>query len=225
MKDRRSGESGSALRHADRCLAVIRSLLPSDVAVACAGLEDLAGPLHDVEARGLGSAVEARRHEFALGRTCARAALADLGLPQAAIPVGEHRAPVWPAAVVGSIAHSAELCVAAVANAHRYAGLGVDVERLQPLPAYVADLVVTDHERGVLQVGDEIVVFSAKETVFKVWWPLMRTWLGFEDVAVLLDHGAGTFTAQTRADAGSARLKGRFKLAEGMVFTALALPR
>src|SRR5262249_30820804 len=161
----------------------------------------------DVEARGLGSAVEARRHEFALGRTCARAALADLGLPDAAIPVGERRAPVWPAAVGGSVVHSPRLCPAPAGHAPRSSGVCVRVERLQPLPASVADLVVTDHERGVLQAGDEIVVFSAKETVFKVWWPLMRTWLGFEDVAVLLDHRAGAFTAQTRADAGTARFK------------------
>ncbi|MCA6104071.1 hypothetical protein J6525_37525 [Bradyrhizobium sp. WSM 4400] len=48
----------------------------------------------------MATAVVGRRHEFAVGRACAREALSELGVPPCPIPSGLHREPLWPPAVV-----------------------------------------------------------------------------------------------------------------------------
>ena len=53
------------------------------------------------ELRAIARATPARQREFALGRCCAREALALLGGPRVAIPVGRFRDPVWPFGYVG----------------------------------------------------------------------------------------------------------------------------
>ena len=117
---------------------------------------------------------------------------------------------------------------AAVAHAADLAGVGVDAEPLAPLPSGVLELVSTPDERACLaalpgaQHADR-VLFSAKESVFKVWWPLVRTWLGFEDALVTL-AADGTFVADLlRPDLGVPRLAGRWAARDGFVLTAVTL--
>ena len=97
-----------------------------------------------------------RLREFAHGRTCARLALARLGFPECAIPVGEHRAPTWPDAIVGSISHSGENAAAVVARKSEFQGLGVDLEVNEPLDLMVngtliarGEMVVVDGQFGL----------------------------------------------------------------------------
>lgn len=40
------------------------------------------------------------------------------------------------------------------------------------------------------------LVFSAKESVYKAWFPLTRRWLDFEEALLTLDPMNATFTAQ-----------------------------
>jgi len=72
-----------------------------------------------------------------------------------------------------------------VARSERFAGLGVDVERADPLTAAVAARVCTPRERERLAglpppPGSDWtkLVFSAKESVYKCYYPLARTPLG-----------------------------------------------
>jgi 4'-phosphopantetheinyl transferase EntD len=203
-----------------------RSLLPSSVAVSGAPMTAPAEPLFDIEAAALGDAVAARRHEFALGRTCARAALAAIEVAPVAIPVGDRRAPVWPPGVVGSIAHTRTVCVAAAARARDLRGLGIDLEEVQEMAPGVVDLVLTPEERDALEPGSELVAFSAKEAVFKLWWPLTGSWLGFEEVSLRVDPGTGTFRAAIAPRAADAptRLDGRYAVTAGSVVAAVTLP-
>ncbi len=69
-----------------------------------------------------------RQREFATGRTLARRALAAMGQPEVAIPIGPDRAPVWPEGVVGSISHTSTLCAVVLASRLDLRGLGVDLE-------------------------------------------------------------------------------------------------
>src|SRR5579862_3760621 len=55
-------------------------------------------------------AVAKRIHEFAGGRACARAGLAQLGFGLVALPMNADRTPRWPAGAAGSIAHTADFC-------------------------------------------------------------------------------------------------------------------
>ena len=40
------------------------------------------------------------------------------------------------------------------------------------------------------------LLFSAKESVYKAWFPLTRRWLGFEEADITIDPADGTFTAR-----------------------------
>ncbi|GEM00351.1 4'-phosphopantetheinyl transferase family protein [Cellulomonas terrae] len=186
-------------------------------------------PLHPSEEAGVADAVPARRAEYAAVRGCARTALRRLGLVDAAVPAGPDRAPVWPAGIVGSMTHVDGYRAAAAGRAQAWAGVGIDAELHAPLPPGVAPLVMSDDERAALAGTDpalcpDRVTFSAKESVYKVWYPVTRAWLGFEDVDVRL--GDGTFVARLgRAGLGTRVLHGRWAVGDGLVVTAVALAR
>ena len=217
----------------------VRDLLPSTVAVAVAGPADWSGTLLPAERAGLGDrAVPRRRHDFTAGRTCARRALAALGLPVTPLPAGPDRAPVWPAGVVGAITHTEGYCAAAVARATDMRAVGIDAEGHRPLtPGVRRKVCRPDEEADLVRLPSGLpwptVLFSAKETVYKVWYPLVGTWLGFPDARLTLDPDAGTF----RAEIAPARLAaapvpdppssitGRFAVDDALIRTAAVLAR
>ena len=40
------------------------------------------------------------------------------------------------------------------------------------------------------------LLFSAKESVYKAWFPLTGRWLGFEEADITIDAARGTFNAR-----------------------------
>ncbi|GEL95632.1 4'-phosphopantetheinyl transferase family protein [Cellulomonas composti] len=186
-------------------------------------------PLFADEEASVADAVPARRAEYAAVRGCAREALTRLGVGPVAVPSAPDRAPVWPAGTVGAMTHCVGYRAAAVGRADDWAGLGIDAEPLAPLPSEVAELVLSDHERAPLADLDpawcaDRVLFSVKECVYKVWSPITGVWLGFEDVHVRLEDGH--FVAQLRRpELGVDELHGRWTAHDGLILTALALPR
>lgn len=208
---------------------MLADLLPPGVVVAEAFGHPAAAPLLGDEEAAVARAVPARRAEYAAVRACARDALAAIGAGRPAVPSAADRSPVWPPGVVGAMTHCEGYRAAAVAHAETWLGVGVDAEPLAPLPDGVAPLVMSDHERAALADADpatcpDRVLFSAKESVYKVWSPAVGTWLGFEDVQVRLDDG--TFTAWLdRPGLGVGVLHGRWAVGDGLVLTALALRR
>ncbi|MEZ0449393.1 4'-phosphopantetheinyl transferase family protein [Cellulomonas sp. ICMP 17802] len=208
---------------------MIERVLPRGVEAAEHAGPPLPSPLDPAEEAGVASAVPARRAEYAAVRACARTALRRLGLDAVAVPAGPDRAPEWPPGIVGSMTHCAGYRAAAVALAGTWAGVGIDAEVLAPLPPEVLDLVMSPAEQAALAGTDpalcpDRVLFSAKESVYKVWSPVTHAWLGFEDVDVRL--GDGTFVARLRpAGLGVQVLHGRWAVGDGLVVTAVALPR
>jgi 4'-phosphopantetheinyl transferase EntD len=73
------------------------------------------------------------------------------------------------------------------------------------------------------------VLFSAKESVYKAWFPLTGRWLGFED-AELVPAADGTFRAGLRVPGpvvdgvALASFTGRWIVRDGLVITAIAVP-
>lgn len=166
--------------------------------------EDPADPfLFPEEAEVVARAVDKRRNEFATVRQCARTALAELGVRPAPILPGPKGAPRWPDGIVGSMTHCAGYRAAAVARASDVLSIGIDAEPAAPLDSGdVLDLVTDEKERTALarlgvrhpEVPWDRLLFSAKESVYKTWFPLTGRWLGFEDARVDLGPD-GTFTA------------------------------
>jgi len=208
--------------------AVLADLLPHGIEVAERHGPPVTVPLFDDEERAVADAVPARRAEYAAVRGCAREALRRLGVPDVAVPSAPNRAPVWPAGVVGSMTHCDGYRAAAVARSERWAGIGIDAEPCAPLPREVAELVLCDTERAPLADLDpawcaDRVLFSAKESVYKVWSPLTGAWLGFEDVHVHLD-GPEFVARLSKPGLGSDEVRGRWATGDGLLVTALALP-
>jgi 4'-phosphopantetheinyl transferase EntD len=222
---------------------VIEQILPPQAVAVDTRTDRLDIELSAAERATLGNAVEKRRHEFITARACAREALARLGLPPASIVGGERGEPLWPPGVVGSITHCAGYRGCALARAGELIGLGIDAEPNGPLPAGVLARVAVAQERTMLErlAGEEPAVhwdrllFCAKEAIYKVWFPLARSWLGFEDALLTLDRGqdgrVGTFQARLLVpgpplEGGSlATLSGRWLARDGLLLTAIALAR
>ncbi|MFV2103308.1 4'-phosphopantetheinyl transferase family protein [Micromonospora sp. LOL_024] len=216
----------------------MRDLLPPAVAVVVAQPDDWSGQLHAAELAHLGEgAVESRRRDFTAGRVCARRAMAALGLPPVAVPAAADRSPVWPAGVVGTITHTRDYCAAAVARSSEVRAVGMDAERHKELSAGVRRLICLPEEddwcaRLAPGISWPTVIFSAKETVYKIWHPIVGGWLDFHDALVHVDPDAGTFTARispARVDAAAAThppslVTGRFAIDGDLVRTAATLP-
>ena len=200
-------------------------LPPAVVAVeSFGGLPPRCG-LFTAEESAIATADSGRQAEFAAGRECAHAALAQLGAPAGPILPGRAGEPRWPAGVTGSITHCAGYRACAVARAADVVGLGIDAEPDAGLPAGLLASVAHGAERAWIArqaasapaVCWDRLLFSAKEAVGKLWYPLTGHWPGFGQLAVFPDP-AGTFDAQV---AGS-RLTGRWLAHGGLIVTAVA---
>jgi 4'-phosphopantetheinyl transferase EntD len=53
-----------------------------------------------------------------------------------------------------------------------------------------------DQKRDLPGVHWDRLLFSAKESVYKAWFPLAKRWLGFEEAVVTVDASTETFVAQ-----------------------------
>ncbi|MEU7042153.1 4'-phosphopantetheinyl transferase superfamily protein [Streptomyces varsoviensis] len=191
----------------------------------------------------IAKAVDKRRREFTTARHCARQALARLGLPPAPLVHGERGAPTWPAGVVGSMTHCDGYRAAAVARRADIASLGIDAEPHGPLPEGVYESVTLPAERrhlgGLAALRPDVhwdrLLFSAKESVYKTWFPLTGAWLDFEEAHLEFEAASGgaargTFAARllvSRDDPEGRALtgfQGRWLVRDGLVVTAIAYP-
>ncbi len=194
--------------------------------------------LWPVEARTVARATQRRRREFATGRACARRALARLGFPDCPVPAGPRGEPQWPEGIRGSITHCTGYRACAVARAETVAGIGIDAEPHAELPRGVLDAIAGPGERSrtqtLLQERPDIhwdrLIFSAKESAYKTWFPLVGRPVEFDEILIGLDPTAGTFQAAVRPRVGAyahrdpVQLPGRWLVRDGLILTAVTLP-
>ncbi|MFD3543682.1 4'-phosphopantetheinyl transferase [Streptomyces sp. NPDC058662] len=222
---------------------MITELVPAAVAAAWRLDDSEPVSLFPEEAAAVANAVDRRRREFSTVRLCARLALSALGVPPVPLVPGQRGAPRWPEGVAGSMTHCEGYRAAALARTADVWSLGIDAEPAGPLPEGVLDAVSRPGERRHLaelgarrpDVAWDRLLFSAKESVFKTWYPLARRELGFEEAEVdFAPDGsgrAGTFTARLLVRGpvvGESRLEcltGRWAARDGLVLTAIVLPR
>jgi 4'-phosphopantetheinyl transferase EntD len=224
---------------------VIEELLPDSVVAVETFGDDGYGdtPLQPGEEALVARAVTKRRREFTAVRACARHAMEKLGVPPQPVLTGEGGAPRWPDGLVGSMTHSDGYCAAALARAVHLASLGIDAEPHSALPDDVVPFVLLPEEadrlRGLAERRPEIhwdrILFSAKESVYKAWYPLTGKWLDFTEADITVDAGPG----QALSGRFSARLlvpgplvdgravgvfEGRWQVARETVTTAVTVP-
>ncbi len=212
---------------------LLRPLFDPSVARAIAAVEDAVAELSEVERGLIARAVESRRREFSTGRRLARRLLAERGLPPGPILRDDDRVPIWPSSVTGSISHSRDYAVVAVCDAKACFGVGIDIEPDEPVKPGIERIVCTDAERRWLdgEEGDDAargrrvkLFFSAKEAVYKAFYPRVRVFWGFHEVSLELAERRGGFVATLPASAGRAQVEGHFVRGHGMIVSGVLAP-
>jgi 4'-phosphopantetheinyl transferase EntD len=225
---------------------VINDILP-DAVSAVDTFDDHDVELFPEEERLVANSVDKRRKEFTTGRHCARAALAGLGIAPVPVLAGERREPTWPAGVVGSITHCKGYRAAAVGRTGDVWTIGIDAEPNEPTPPGVLEAIALPAELRMVArlaaAGDKVswdrLLFSAKESVYKAWFPLTRLWLDFSEADIEITpapgaapgvppHGTlharllvpGPVVGGRRVD----RFEGRWTVRRGLVATAITVP-
>jgi 4'-phosphopantetheinyl transferase EntD len=129
---------------------------------------------------------------------------------------------------------------AVVARSEELAAIGVDAEPHEALPPEVLTTVTVPEERERLErlaaqrptVHWDRLLFSAKESVYKAWFPLTGRWLDFEEASVdfgVPDGDAGSFYARLLvpgpvvAGITLPGFSGHWLVRDGLLFTAIAV--
>ncbi|WP_055525460.1 4'-phosphopantetheinyl transferase family protein [Streptomyces graminilatus] len=218
-----------------------------DAAYGAGGLGDMT--LYPEEEALVSRAVAKRVREFTLVRACARRAMEKLGVPPQPVLPGERGAPQWPAGLVGSMTHCEGYCAATLVRATDLASIGIDAEPHQPLPEGVLDSVALPtelaHLRALTAAGPgaggpavhwDRLLFSAKEAVYKAWFPLTGKWLDFSEADIAFTatgpgpHPYGTFRARLLVPGPVVdgrevgHFDGRWTVRHGLLATAVSVP-
>ncbi len=189
------------------------------------------------ERSALGEVGEARRREYTTVRHCARRAVRGLGVAPAPLLPGVRGAPRWPDGVVGSMTHCAGYRAAAVARLTEVGTLGIDAEPHAPLPEGVLGFIALPAESAQVdqlsrrhpEVHWDRLLFCAKEAVYKAWFPVTHSWLGFDGAMISLTSD-GTFHARILAPAppqqayAPQEFNGRWLAREGLLLACAVFP-
>jgi 4'-phosphopantetheinyl transferase EntD len=215
--------------------AELKALFPQVVTGAELARPEDAEPLFDEEQAAIARAVDKRRHEFALGRTCARRALAALGVARQALPANGDRSVRWPDEVWGSITHADGLCAAVAARRSDLAGIGIDAElrgRVTPkLWSHIAsarEIAWFESARDAALANERAtLLFSAKEAFYKAQFCVSRTFVNFHEVE--LEFSEEGFCVRLQNEIGGVFEKGRefygrYVLLSGHAVTGLCIP-
>lgn len=180
------------------------------------------------------AAVEKRQKEFFLGRDCAHQALSAFQMGHVPILKKKNRAPIWPDSMVGSITHSRNWAAAAVAETSKVGGVGIDLEDLRrTVNLDIQRHVCREREADWLaQFSEEQqdyylkIIFSAKESIFKCYFPISEIFLNFEDAEIVLNEEKSQFEFTLLRACGPGieigyRHYGTYQVADQMVLTAI----
>lgn len=216
---------------------MIERILPAQ-ATAAEAFEDPPGlTLFPEEAAVVANAVDKRRTEFTTVRHCARQALARLGHHAVPILPGPRGAPQWPDGLRGSMTHCQGYRAAVLGRTRDLASIGVDAEPDEPLPTGVLNRVALDRERAEVArlaashpgICWDRLLFSAKEAVYKTWFPLTGRWLDFTEADITITPDTGGFVARllvpgpVLAGREVSSFTGRFVVSDGLILTAIVL--
>lgn len=223
-----------------------RHLSCSDaMAIAFAAPRDRTASLFHEEHALAASLSGKRRDAFTTGRWLTQQLQHQVIGSAAAVRRGEDRAPVWPAGCLGSITHTHDLVAAAVIRESEARAVGIDLEQQGRVREHLFPRVLTPAERDRMSALAEdarrnlaTLIFSAKESVYKALNPLLKRYIGFQEVEVMLDARAfaapnatgssGPFWIRATAPAGLGmdlqEVRGCFWQDPDYVFTIVLLP-
>lgn len=213
---------------------MIKKILPDSVTVTSS--QDLHSdrPCYDEELALISKAVPKRRDEFITARYCARQALAQRSIYDTPILKGDNRQPLWPNGIVGSITHCKNYCAVALAESHQFHAIGIDSEPNAPLKKNIYHLIITDNELNHMEQNGlpeglcSKLIFSAKESVFKCYFPLTLQYLDFLEAEISFP-AEGQFKVNLLVPPPDKfpqfqGLRGNYLITDDHIHTALTLP-
>lgn len=213
------------------------SLLPPHVKVVTSEAWMWNTPVSPEEEATISRAVDKRRREFRAGRHAARVALEALDIRDFRLLPGKGREPVWPAGIVGAITHTGNYCAAAVASTEYSRGIGIDAEQNDPLKDELKPMICTPGELDWVAAQEAAgngwvskLIFSAKESIHKIYYPLNYYTLDFLDAELRIDIHQRSFHARIIKPYANAavplfELDGRFAVDSQHVYSAIHLPQ
>jgi len=138
-----------------------------------------------------------RKEHYRSGRICAGEVLSKLGTRgQPVLRDPQTREPLWPEGISGAITHSGKWAAAAAGKSSDVSGIGIDLEDLErQVDSRISRHVCIPEEQKWLQeCGEDFleqnlkIIFSAKESIFKAFFPYTRTYLHFHDARILMEQ-------------------------------------
>lgn len=138
----------------------------------------------------LAGAVAKRQSEFLAGRWCVRQLYLAQGLELELPSYQDHQPPLWPAGWCGSISHTRGFAAAALGSSQQLISLGLDAEYLMEAEtaSRVRAAILHPQEESLLQSDDWLIrltlIFSFKESLYKALNPLLKRFIGFQEVAI-----------------------------------------
>lgn len=128
-----------------------------------------------------------RDQEFSFGRYCLQEAAKLQGIALPNIPKAEKGEPKLPAGVSASLSHKKGFYIAAVSNS--LVSVGIDVEKIlkKEKALKLKPLFINASEDKVF--GEKpvkiTIIFSAKESLYKLLFPLVKTFFGFSEASII----------------------------------------
>lgn len=162
---------------------------------------DHAEHLLPAEAKIVERAVAKRRADFSTGRYCARQALGSFVNTPQQILQGKGKEPLWPDGIVGSISHAQGLAGAVVARQNDIAAIGMDIETIGGVQPDMWNLLFHANEQELIhskQADADIwatLLFSLKESFYKLQYPHTTLFIDFTDMLVSEDNGRLSFSS------------------------------
>ena len=114
---------------------------------------------------------------------CIARLLSASGHAPRTVPRGPGGERLWPSTLVGGLTHKGALVLGAVALGGQVHALGIDLERHVPSDVEIQGVVAPEGlPSGVTPALGTVLVFAAKEAVFKAQYPRTQELLNFADI-------------------------------------------
>ena len=148
-------------------------------------------------------AVDRRRAEYLAGRMLAKRNLARLHYPDNGLLPDRDGVPQWPAGIAGSLSHTCGRVVCATLPVGQAARVGIDAETLISAEdaCHLCPHILCPQEYAFARAQPLAfhqmltLIFSAKESSYKLVFPYARNTLSFHSVRLIaFDPHRGTFS-------------------------------
>ncbi|MGD9638624.1 MAG: 4'-phosphopantetheinyl transferase [Alphaproteobacteria bacterium] len=150
-------------------------------------IDSVEGNVFSEEETLVAKAVDSRKKEFRSGRIASRKTLERWGYGDSKI-LAVNRMPVFPLGTVGSISHTKEYVIAVSALRENCQSIGIDLEEISRVSQDLWHLIFTIKETEIIKKAEEeslaALFFSAKESFFKMQYPITQKMLDFKEVEI-----------------------------------------